>query len=150
MDNETKPKLEDINEDISYLDDLVNPYMQAEKDKMACEGGYTPNRFFSKDESGLQAVGDMVLIRISKQQDITLACGLIVPLNLSKNHRLITGEIISIGPAIGAGLEKGMIVEFDQHATFNYGDAGCDTADEIVAIRSDNIILFKKWKTQAL
>ena len=120
---------------------VIDPYVRIEAQRLCSEAGFVPNRFFSPEIStGLKPVGNMVILKIAKTQDICTAGGLIVPMNIAKNYRMVRGEIIAVGPA-AYHLRPGMIVEFDQHATFNYGDAGCDTPDEIVATRSDNIIL---------
>lgn len=118
----------------------VDPYMRIEKERLCVEAGFIPNRFFTKEIStGLSPVGDMVLIKIAQIQNLETASGLIVPMNIAKNARLLKGEVVAVGPG-AAHIRPGMIVEFDQHATFNYGDAGCDTPDELVAIRAENVI----------
>lgn len=128
--------------DINYLEDLVNPYVKIERDRIAVETGFVPNRFFKRGEEGtLTPVADMVIIKIGKTQDLMTTSGLIVPICVSKNYRLLKGVVQSVGPAV-RHISPGMIVEFDQHATYNHGDQGCDTPDEIVATKQENIIFY--------
>lgn len=126
--------------DIDFIGDLVNPYMVAERERLCVEAGFVPNRFFKRgDEGTLTPVADIVLIRIARRQNMEMSSGLIVPLNVSKNYRLLKGTVVAVGPAV-EHIWPGMLVEFDQQATFNYGDEGCDTPDELTAIRQENII----------
>lgn len=127
---------------LDYIEDLVNPYVKVERERLAVEAGFIPNRFFKRgDEGTLTPVGDMVIIKIAKTQDLMTAGGLVVPTSIAKNYRMVKGTILSVGPGV-RHISPGMIVEFDQHATFNYEDEGCDTPDEIVATRQENIIFF--------